>query len=61
MDNNNYYNLFFLLLFVFSCVGCRKNDRSEAVENKVYVLAKEELNVSYGSHPLQKMDIYFPG
>lgn len=28
--------------------------------DRSYDLLKEELNVSYGNHPLQKMDVYFP-
>lgn len=53
-------SFFFLLIFVWACVGCSKNDGSEKEDNKVYALEKQELNVSYGTHPLQKMDIYFP-
>lgn len=46
------------LILVF--MGCEKNDTVPVGENKVYELERSELNVAYGSHPLQKMDIYFP-
>ncbi|GAB3431882.1 hypothetical protein GCM10027516_40900 [Niabella aquatica] len=41
-------------------VGCEKKDALPAEENKLYTLGRSELNVAYGSHALQEMDIYFP-
>ncbi|MCH5718113.1 alpha/beta hydrolase [Niabella hibiscisoli] len=29
-------------------------------DNRIYQLERQELNISYGTHALQKMDIYFP-
>lgn len=46
--------LFVSFLFV---VGCKKNDPDP---DKVYALVKEEIDIAYGDHVLQKMDIYFP-
>lgn len=37
--------------------GCKKDDEGNA--DPVYP-ARQELNVTYGSHTLQKMDVYFP-
>ena len=49
-----------LPLIILLLTGCKKNDQSAAEKDKVYALQKEEMNISYGNHPLQKMDIYFP-
>lgn len=48
------YFLTVIFLFLISCA------RDENVPEKTFELDKKELNVSYGSDPLQKMDVYFP-
>ncbi len=64
MMSTVFLNFRLLLLFSFFpvfIIGCKKAEqRDNPDDNKVYTLQKEELNVAYGSHPLQKMDIYFP-
>lgn len=50
--------IFSLFLSVMaSLVGCSTDDDTPA---KTHELVKEELDVSYGDHPLQNMDILFP-
>lgn len=44
-------------IFLLCLAGCSKKDPKP---QKVYELAKQEIDVSYGSNSLQKMDIYFP-
>ncbi len=43
-----------IMLWVTSC------SKSDNAPEKVYELAKQELDIPYGNDPLQKMDIYFP-
>ncbi len=49
-----------LPLMMLLLTGCKKSEQPDADDNKVFALQKEELNISYGNHPLQKVDIYFP-
>lgn len=42
------------IILVMSC----SKDRTEP--DRIYSLAKQEMDVAYGNDPLQKMDIYFP-
>ena len=49
-------SLFGILIFALS--ACNKDDGNK--NTNPANPAKEELNVSYGSHPYQKMDVYFP-
>ncbi|WP_162304840.1 alpha/beta hydrolase [Sphingobacterium olei] len=46
-----------LLITSLYFVSCSKDD---VEPEKVYQLAKQEIDIAYGSDPLQKMDIYFP-
>ena len=50
--------MFFSAVLAFT--SCKKSDQPVIEDNKVYALEREELNLSYGNHALQKMDIYFP-
>ncbi len=45
-----------LVSFIFF-VSCSKDNPDP---EKVYALVKEEIDIAYGNHALQKMDIYFP-
>lgn len=49
------YWLFIFLLFSISC-----NKGLETITNPVTIPSEELLNVSYGTDPLQKMDVYLP-
>lgn len=48
-------NLLLISILFFS--GCSKDDSEP---DRIYQLEKQELDVAYGDHPLQKMDVYFP-
>ncbi len=51
------YFLFLLsFLFLFSC----SSDTTGTTDNPTNLAAKDEMNISYGSHPQQKFDIYLP-
>ncbi|MBX2933547.1 MAG: alpha/beta hydrolase [Ferruginibacter sp.] len=51
---------FFLLVFTLAVVtiSCSKNDTGTGTGGPI--AEKNELNVAYGTNPLQKMDIYLP-
>lgn len=59
MKTMNYTIYFGMTFLILTLMACEKSDTIPTVD-KVYELEKRELNVAYGSHPLQKMDIYFP-
>ncbi|MGC4235486.1 MAG: alpha/beta hydrolase [Niabella sp.] len=60
MKNRNYHIYIGITFLILTLMGCEKKETLPAEEHKVYALGRSELNVAYGSHPLQKMDIYFP-
>lgn len=60
MKIKNYNWWIALLLSIIVLAGCRRQDIINIEDNKVYEIVREELNISYGMDPLQKMDIYFP-
>lgn len=49
-----------LFLLILLLAGCKKEEGMNREDNRIYQLERQELDVSYGSHALQKMDIYFP-
>jgi acetyl esterase/lipase len=49
-----------LFLFILFLAGCKKEERMNIEDSRTYQIERQELNISYGSHALQKMDIYFP-
>ncbi|MGN7787481.1 alpha/beta hydrolase [Niabella sp. 22666] len=49
-----------LLLVILFLAGCKKERKMTIDDNRIYQLERQELNISYGNHALQKMDIYFP-
>lgn len=57
-SNLCWYGLFLAIVMV--SLGCKKNKKPLPDINKVYALSKSELDIAYGIHPKQKMDIYFP-
>ena len=46
-----------LMITIWFFTGCSKGDNEP---EKVYELAKQELDIAYGQEPSQKMDVYFP-
>ncbi len=60
MKNQTIKKVPVLLLFILFLAGCKKERRVDIEDNKIYRLERQELNISYGNHALQKMDIYFP-
>ncbi len=56
----NFFNtVLFVLLLTISFVSCKK-DGGVLTDPVITVEAETILNVSYGSHALQKMDVYLP-
>lgn len=49
-----------ILSVAITLFSCSKSEQPGIDPGRTYTLQKEELNVAYGSHDLQKMDIYFP-
>jgi acetyl esterase/lipase len=47
------------MLFV-SVFSCKKDDNNTVDQPETTYPAREEMNVSYGNHQRQKMDVYFP-
>ena len=52
--------LFFLSIVIF-LVSCKKNDAADPVPATPSLAAQTITDISYGTHPSQKMDIYLPG
>jgi acetyl esterase/lipase len=48
-----------VISFSLSFTACKKNDNNTPASETTYA-AHEEMNVSYGSHLRNKMDVYFP-
>lgn len=53
-----WYKTIFMSLALFFFAACEKETSSSEIISSSP--EKEELNIQYGSHPLQKMDVYFP-
>lgn len=59
MKNKRFQTLPVLLL-ILVLAACKKEEGMAIDDNRVYKLERQELDISYGTHALQKMDIYFP-
>lgn len=60
MKFENYNQWMVLMLLILFFAACKKEDKINIEDDKVYQVVREELNIAYGNDPFQKMDIYFP-
>lgn len=57
MINMKNFVFYFASAVIILAAACSKTERAP---EKVYSLQKQEKDISYGNHPLQKFDIFFP-